>query len=224
MTVMKEEVLAYLAEHPMPRHPRLLRALARDALVFAYHRGEIAKLRTRFQRGVYALLLPFRASEYFALILYRLRVVLLRAHIPLLPGILNWTSALGWRIRIDNHVILDEGIYIAHGEMFLGGLTYIGKSCFLGPFISIGPVEGDLRGPVLEEGVFVGTGARILGPLTIGYGARIGANAVVLSDVPAWATAVGVPARIIPRGRTETADDSAQASSNNSEDSACAPS
>jgi serine O-acetyltransferase len=53
------------------------------------------------------------------------------------------------------------------------------------------------RHPTLEDGVTVGAGARILGPVTIGRGAQIGANAVVVKDVPAGAVVVGVPGKII---------------------------
>ena len=56
---------------------------------------------------------------------------------------------------------------------------------------------GNLTGPVIERGVLVGTGAKILGPVRVGAGAQIGANAVVLSDVPSGATAVGAPARAL---------------------------
>ena len=61
---------------------------------------------------------------------------------------------------------------------------------------------GIFREMTLEENVFVGTGAKILGPVTIGANARIGANAVVLTDVPAGATAVGAPARVIEDAAT----------------------
>jgi serine O-acetyltransferase len=53
------------------------------------------------------------------------------------------------------------------------------------------------RHPTLKQGVVIGAGAKILGPITIGRGAKIGSNAVVVKDVPAKATAVGIPARIV---------------------------
>ncbi|MCX8502192.1 MAG: serine O-acetyltransferase, partial [Alphaproteobacteria bacterium] len=62
------------------------------------------------------------------------------------------------------------------------------------------------RHPTLGNGVIVGAGAQILGPITIGDGAKIGANSVVISDVPAGATVVGIPARVLSQGsrkRTE---------------------
>jgi serine O-acetyltransferase len=61
--------------------------------------------------------------------------------------------------------------------------------------VTIGLRAGNFAGPVLQENVNVGTGAKLIGPVTVGAGATIGANAVVLSDVPAGATVVGAPAR-----------------------------
>ena len=55
----------------------------------------------------------------------------------------------------------------------------------------------DPRGPVIGDRVFIGTGAKVLGAITVGDDARIGANAVVIEDVPAGATVVGAPARVV---------------------------
>ena len=73
----------------------------------------------------------------------------------------------------------------------------VGVNCLIMQHVTLGQLE-DGKAPVIEDGVYIGAGARILGGVTIGKGARVGANAVVLQDVPAGATAVGVPARIIP--------------------------
>jgi len=70
---------------------------------------------------------------------------------------------------------------------------------------------GDKLGvPRLGNDVYVGCGAKILGPVTIGDGAMIGANAVVLKDVPAGATAVGIPARIITKKKQQEDDEPAR--------------
>jgi serine O-acetyltransferase len=212
-----ERILADIAHHPAERRPPLFRAIAKDVLTYAYHRDEMSSVQSRIGRWLYVFRLPFVASEFFALALYRLRVALRARHIPLIPAVINWTCAVCWELRIADSVIIDEGVYIAHGQVNIGGLTYIGKRCFLAPFVGIGLIQGYLRGPRLEGNVFVDTGARILGPLTVGYGARIGANAAVLSDVPAWAAAVGVPARIIPRADTD-------ALNSDPENTPCAPS
>jgi serine O-acetyltransferase len=72
----------------------------------------------------------------------------------------------------------------------------IGANCMIHPFVTIGRDERSAA-PRLENGVMVATGARILGPVTVGDRARVGANSVVIRDVPAGATAFGVPARIL---------------------------
>jgi serine O-acetyltransferase len=58
------------------------------------------------------------------------------------------------------------------------------------------------RSPVLGDNIFIGAGAKVIGAVTVGDGARIGANAVVIDDVPPHATAVGVPARMVQRRET----------------------
>ncbi len=84
----------------------------------------------------------------------------------------------------------------------IDGLVKIGRRAVLCPWITIGLQQGNVNGPTLAEGVFVGTGAKILGDVKIGAHAKIGANCVVVHDVPAGATAVGVPARVIESGRS----------------------
>ena len=63
--------------------------------------------------------------------------------------------------------------------------------------MTIGLRAGDVRGPTIEADVSIGTGAKLIGPVRVGAGATIGANAVVVDDVPAGATVVGVPARAV---------------------------
>jgi serine O-acetyltransferase len=66
------------------------------------------------------------------------------------------------------------------------------------------------RHPTLEQGVVIGAGAKVLGPITVGAGAKIGSNAVVVKDVPAGATAVGIPARILDQEKARQRDETAQ--------------
>jgi serine O-acetyltransferase len=74
----------------------------------------------------------------------------------------------------------------------------VGDDCMIMQQVTIGMI-GDGEVPTLGNNIYVGAGAKIIGKLTIGDGARIGANAVVTKDVPAGCTAVGVPARLIHR-------------------------
>jgi serine O-acetyltransferase len=74
----------------------------------------------------------------------------------------------------------------------------------ISPCVTIGGRSGKVEVPVIEDDVFIGSGAKILGDVRIGRGAQIGANAVVLQSVPAGAVVAGVPARIIRQGNVPT--------------------
>ena len=84
----------------------------------------------------------------------------------------------------------------------IGETAEIGDDCTLYHGVTLGGTSWakGKRHPTLEAGVVVGAGAKILGPIVIGAGARVGSNAVVVKALPAGATAVGIPARIMPRG------------------------
>jgi serine O-acetyltransferase len=97
--------------------------------------------------------------------------------------------------QIGRRVLIDHGMGVVIGET-----AVIGNDCTLYHGVTLGGVsclEGK-RHPTLGVGVVVGAGAKILGPIFVGDRAKVGSNAVVLKDVPADATAVGIPARVIP--------------------------
>ena len=75
--------------------------------------------------------------------------------------------------------------------------TVIGNNCEIAHHVTIGGRGGYASVPVIGNDVFIGAGAKILGPIKIGDGATIGANAVVLHDVPPHSVAVGIPARVV---------------------------
>ena len=90
---------------------------------------------------------------------------------------------------------------VKFGYLGLGTVVHrdavICDDVLVGSNVTIGGRSGHNTLPVIEAGAYIGTGARVLGPVRIGRNAVIGANAVVLNDVPANSVAVGVPARII---------------------------
>jgi serine O-acetyltransferase len=90
---------------------------------------------------------------------------------------------------------VEPGIYVMHGQVVVDGLVRIGHGAVIGPFVTIGLRAGNFLGPTIEPGVQIGTGAKILGPVQVGAGAQIGANAVVVDDVAPGETVVGIPAR-----------------------------
>jgi serine O-acetyltransferase len=91
---------------------------------------------------------------------------------------------------------IGPGLFISHGQGTILSAERIGANLQVHQGVTIGWDYRGERRPIVGDDVFIGAGAKILGPLTIGHGARIGANAVVMCDVPAGATAVGIPARI----------------------------
>jgi serine O-acetyltransferase len=95
---------------------------------------------------------------------------------------------------IGRRVFIDHGMGIVVGET-----AEIGDDCTLYHGVTLGGTSWNKgkRHPTLARGVVIGAGAQVLGPLLIGDGAKIGSNAVVVRDVPAGATAVGIPARIV---------------------------
>ena len=78
----------------------------------------------------------------------------------------------------------------------IDGFIEVHRGVRIMPGVTIGVRDG-FRGPTIERNVRIGTGAKVLGAVTVGRGARIGANSVVIDDVPAGATVVGIPARIV---------------------------
>ncbi|MFA7578879.1 serine O-acetyltransferase [Castellaniella sp.] len=108
--------------------------------------------------------------------------------------------------RIGRRVFIDHGFGVVIGET-----AEVGDDCTIYQGVTLGGTrlyKGEKRHPTLEEGVVVGAGAQILGGFVVGAHARVGSNAVVIKPVPAGATAVGNPARIIlPKGREEQQDD-----------------
>ena len=98
---------------------------------------------------------------------------------------------------IGRRLVIDHGMGIVIGET-----AEIGDDCLIYHGVTLGGTGKDhgKRHPTLGNGVMVSTGAKVLGPFKVGDGARIAANAVVLSEIPPEATAVGVPARVVRIG------------------------
>ena len=108
-------------------------------------------------------------------------------------------AILGRRFRIDHF-----------GGIIISGDAVFGDDCVVRNGVTVGLRNTGMRGsPVIGNRVDIGAGAKILGPIRIGDDVAIGANAVVLKDVPSNSIAVGIPARILPRNR-ESATDAAR--------------
>ncbi len=124
-----------------------------------------------------------------------------------------WNARLYWLGRVFSHIgrgltgieihpgaTIGRRVFIDHGMgVVIGETAIIGDDCTLYHGVTLGGTSWNKgkRHPTLEQGVVIGAGAKVLGPITIGKNAKIGSNAVVVKDVPENATAVGIPARIL---------------------------
>ncbi len=144
----------------------------------------------------------------WALAEYRFsRWVRTSVHIPIIRQILKlfgfiWHKLIEITTGIDipNQAEIGKGLYIGHfGGIFLNTGVKMGEYCNLSQGVTIGVGgRGENSGcPKLGDRVFIGPGAKIFGPITIGNDVAIGANAVVTKDLPDNAVAVGIPAKII---------------------------
>jgi serine O-acetyltransferase len=179
------------------RHPRLRAALIEDARVTAGYRGERDQFRSRGDAAIQMLRLALVSDAFLGLALYRAKARLQALGVPVLPRLLHRLAMVSAQISIGDPVVVEPGVYIAHGQVVIDGLTEIASGVVIFPFVTIGLRAGDYRGPRVEEQVSIGTGAKLIGPITVGAGARVGANAVVVDDVPAGATVVGSPAKVV---------------------------
>jgi serine acetyltransferase len=181
-------------------HPRFATAVRADVDAALSHRTEpLPRSRAGAIRA--ALRLAATSDAFLAQCCYRAKAACQRRGVPVLPHVLHRLAITTGQICIGDPVHVEPGVYLPHGQVVVDGFTTIGPGVVITPFVTIGLKAGHPIGPTLERGVHVGTGARIVGPVTIGARARIGANAVVTSDVPAGATSVGVPARVRPPER-----------------------
>ncbi|WP_435389092.1 serine O-acetyltransferase [Halomonas almeriensis] len=144
-----------------------------------------------------------------ALLLHRLGHWLWRRNLKWLARTL---STLGrWLTGIEIHPGANIGrrFFIDHGMgVVIGETAEVGDDVTLYQGVTLGGTswQDGKRHPTLGDGVIVGAGAKILGPFTVGAGAKVGSNAVITKEVPAGATVVGIPGKVVQRSDPDTED------------------
>lgn len=136
------------------------------------------------------------------LAIHRLSHQLWKIGLPILPRILYGINRILFSTAIPPSATIGTNVLLGYSGLgiVIHARAVIGNNVKIGQNVTIGGRSGLKEVPIVEDNVEIGAGACILGPIRIGTGAKIGANAVVLSDIPAGKVAVGIPARILHRG------------------------
>ncbi|MBE9515906.1 MAG: serine O-acetyltransferase [Proteobacteria bacterium] len=174
--------------------------------MFDSSRKYIDSIRRRDPAARTLLEILFAYPGIHAMALHRVTHVLWRWR---LHWVARMLSQLGrWLTGIEIHpgATIGKRFFIDHGMgVVIGETAEIGDDCTLYHGVTLGGTswKKEKRHPTLENDVVIGAGAKVLGPITLGEGARVGSNSVVVKDVPAGATVVGIPGRVV----VATADD-----------------
>ena len=150
--------------------------------------------------------LIFNYPGVWAIINYRIANKLYKNGFKLLGRVYGGVSQFLTNVDIHPACTIGRRVFIDHGfGVVIGETTEIGDDVLIYQGVTLGGVSltHDKRHPTIEKNVVIGSGAKILGDITIGSDSKIGANSVVVQDVPSCSTAVGVPARIIKRKDTK---------------------
>lgn len=142
------------------------------------------------------------SPRFMPVVLFRLSHWLFQHKLPSVGKIFGLINFVLFGLEIAARCEIGPGLYFPHTQGTVIGANKIGDNVTIYHNVTFGAREIDLDYSILSrpsvgDNVIVGAGAKILGPVMIGNGARVGANAVVVEDVPPGATVVGIPARIV---------------------------
>jgi serine O-acetyltransferase len=146
---------------------------------------------------------------YHSILFYRFANLAWRRNFYLMGRLISNLGRFVTGIEIHPGAEIGQRFFIDHGMgVVVGETSKVGDDVTLYQGVTLGgtSLKKGKRHPTVGDGVIIGSGAQVLGPLNVGNGARIGANAVVLQDVPQGATMVGIPAKIV-MGRDKSLED-----------------
>tara|TARA_Y100000739_G_scaffold228935_1_gene242084 strand:+ start:1400 stop:2155 length:756 start_codon:yes stop_codon:yes gene_type:complete len=158
----------------------------------------IIKERDPAARGILEILICYPGFQ--ALVMHRISHKLWKYKIPLIPRVISQFTRFFTGIEIHPGAQIGRGVFIDHGMgVVIGETSQIGNRCLLYQGVTLGGTGKDhgKRHPTLEENVVVGAGAKVLGAITVGTNTRIGAGSVVVRNVEADSTVVGIPGRVV---------------------------
>lgn len=159
---------------------------------------EVARERDPATEGVSDATIVAGWPGVQAVLAHRLAHRLIDARVPFLPYLVSWLSRAVTGVEIHPRAKIGRRFFVDHGSgVVIGETAELGDDVTIYQGVTLGGTgfEGGKRHPTVEDNVTIGSGAKLLGPVTIGHGAKIGANAVVIDDVPPNSTVVGNPGR-----------------------------
>ena len=163
-------------------------------------RAQLATIKERDPAARSSLEILLCYPGLHALALHRLSNRLWRLDLPLLPRLISQFGRWITGIEIHPGARIGKGVFIDHGMgVVIGETAVVGDNCLLYQGVTLGGT-GKIHGkrhPTLENNVVVGAGAKVLGAITVGANTRIGAGSVLLRNVDADSTVVGIPGRVI---------------------------
>ena len=181
-------------------------------MIFERLREDIKSFKARDPAARSALEIILCYPGFHALLVYRLSHWLWGLKVRLLARFISHVGKILTGIEIHPGAQIGRRFVIDHGTgVVVGETSIVGDDVTLyhavtlggiSPAVDSGSQVGVKRHPTIMDGAIIGSGAAILGPITIGEGARVGSNSVVTKDIPASVTAVGIPAQVImPRDK-----------------------
>lgn len=156
------------------------------------------KARDPAARSTFEIVLTYPGVH--AVIWYRLAHRLWQADVRFPARVLSWLGRFLTNVDIHPGATIGRRFFIDHGAgVVIGETAEVGNDVTLYHGVTLGGTSWSpgKRHPTLEDGVLVGAGAKILGPITVGAGSRVGANSVVVDAVPPGMTVVGIPGRVV---------------------------
>lgn len=140
--------------------------------------------------------------SFFVVSFYSLSRFLYRSKIPFAHKVITYFMRCFFGVWLPASVQAGKGLVLGYGglSVVIHHRAILGRNCHIDQCVTIGGTSMKKDVPVIGDNVYVGAGAKILGPVTIGNDVVIGANSVVLNDVPSNCLVVGVPGRVVKTG------------------------